>query len=65
MSSNRKNIIKFCELVDFINTKNAYLQKEKESFYNGGHSFEECYSEDIKILNTACDALEHYFKIIG
>jgi len=63
--TNKENIINFCQLVEFINTKNAYLQVQKEDFYYGGHPFEECFESDIEELDKACEALEHYIKIIG
>ena len=60
----QKQIIKFCNLVNFINHKSAYLQKEKENFYDGGHPFEECYYSDVSELNKACNDMEHLLKII-
>lgn len=44
------NIKRFCELICQINALNEFLDREKESFYDGGHSFEECYSSQIDEL---------------
>jgi hypothetical protein len=45
-----QNIKRFCEIVAEINELNKYLTQEIEKFYDGGHTFEECYSTDIKKL---------------
>jgi len=44
------NVSRFCELVLEINERNNKLKKERYNFYDGGHSFEDCYSSDIKEL---------------
>jgi hypothetical protein len=44
------DIKEFCRLIQRINELNEFLDKEKESFYDGGYSFEECYSTQINEL---------------
>lgn len=44
------NIKEFCRIVQRINELNQFLDEERESFYDGGHSFEECYSTQINEL---------------
>ena len=60
-----KEIIKFCQLVEFVNIKNAYLQKANADFYYGGYSFEDCYSTDIEALNKSCNEIKEIIRKIG
>lgn len=45
-----KDIKRFCELVTEIAEMNKKLDKERENFYDGGRSFEECNSYDLEEL---------------
>lgn len=58
------NIKRFCWLVSEINTINKYLDKERYNFYDGGHSFEECYENDIEELVELQNELKNLLKEI-
>jgi hypothetical protein len=45
------NIKRYCELILEINEYNKYLDAERDGFYYGGYSFEECHSHHISELN--------------
>jgi hypothetical protein len=55
-----ENIKRFCQIVENINDLNKKLDKERESFYDGGYSFEECNSVLIEDLVK----LQNEFKIL-
>lgn len=59
-----KNISRFCELVIEINTLSKILQKNNSNFYDGGHSFEECFEHDIKEISDLQDELKGILKTI-
>lgn len=45
-----ENIKRYCEVVEKINVVHKELDVEIANFYDGGHSFEECYSHLIEEL---------------
>lgn len=53
-----KKIKRFCELVSEINRLNKELDRERENFYDGGMSFEEC---NEYIINQLIE-LQNEFK---
>lgn len=59
-----KDISRFCELIVDVNALNGKLQKAQANFYDGGHSFSECNSVDIKELITAQAELKDLMKKI-
>ncbi len=42
---------RFCQLVKLINDKNEMLDKERDSFYDGGKSFNDIFESDLDELN--------------
>ncbi len=44
------NIKRFCEVISEINSLNRELSKERDNFYDGGYSFEECHERQLKDL---------------
>lgn len=67
MSSHDKQpeVSRFCELVSLINELNAKLQREYAAFYDGGHSFEECYATDIAERDAAQTELSEIIREIA
>jgi len=57
-------ITRYCELVEEINILNKRLKDAKQTFYDGGHSFEEVYKYDIEQLNALQKEFEECFIII-
>lgn len=57
------NIKEFCRVITRINELNEFLDKERESFYDGGHSFEECYSNLINELEDLQKEFRFLFRI--
>lgn len=57
-----KNIKRFCELILEINSTNKELDIERGNFYDGGHSFEECYDYKIKNLDRLQNELKGILK---
>jgi hypothetical protein len=55
-----ENIKRFCQIVENINDLNKKLDKERENFYDGGYSFEECNS----VLIEGLVKLQNEFKIL-
>ena len=45
-----ENIKRFCEVILEINTINKELDEERNNFYYGGYTFEECNATKIKEL---------------
>lgn len=58
-----KNIKRFCELVVEINRLNEKIQIEKANFYDGGHSFEECFSEPGELKVCEAEFAELFKKM--
>jgi hypothetical protein len=60
------NIKRFCQLVTEINDINQELDKEREVFYDGGNSFEECNQDKIEeivsLQNEMKNLSDNYFK---
>ena len=59
-----KNIKRFCEVISEINRINEELDKERASFYDGGHSFEKCNEYKINELVDLQDELKGLLKAI-
>lgn len=59
-----KNINRYCELVDEINSLNKNLKKERDDFYDGGHSFEDCYKSDLENLDILQNEFLSIFAIL-
>lgn len=59
-----KNIKRFCEVIFEIKTINKELDKEREDFYDGGYSFEECNSTKINELVDLQNELKGLLKEI-
>jgi hypothetical protein len=59
-----KNIKRFCELILEINIINNELDKERDNFYDGGYSFEECNECKINELVDLQNELKVYLKEI-
>ena len=59
-----KNIKRFCEVIFEIKTINKELDKEREDFYYGGYSFEECNEYKIKELVDLQNELKGLLKEI-
>lgn len=58
------DIKKFCRIVQRINELNQFLDEERESFYDGRHSFEECYSTQIAELEELQREFRFIFRIL-
>lgn len=56
------NIKRFCELQGMIAKINEDLDRERENFYDGGHSFEECNSHTIQELVELQDEFRALFR---
>lgn len=59
-----KNITRFCQLVNQINELTIRLEKEKDSYYDGGYSFEEVNSGLIKDIVDLQNELKTLIVII-
>lgn len=58
------NVTRFCELISNINSINSKLKTEKQNFYDGGHTFEDCYKDDIDQLIQYQTELKTLISII-
>ena len=52
-----EEIKEFCHLVIRINEVNCELDKDREDFYYGGHSFEQVFSHRFEFLKQLEDRL--------
>lgn len=59
-----KDIKRFCELINEINSINKQLDKERANFYDGGYSFEECNKYTIEELEKLETEFKKLFKVI-
>lgn len=59
-----KNINRYCELVDEINSLNKKLEKERNNFYDGGTSFEDCCKSDFEHLDRLQNEFLSIFSIL-
>lgn len=59
-----KDIKRFCELINEINSINKQLDKERANFYYGGYSFEECNKYTIEELEKLETEFKKLFKVI-
>lgn len=60
-----ENVNRFCELVLEINSANKKLNFERRTFYDGGHSFEECCKNDILELSNLQSELKQILRKIS
>lgn len=60
-----KNITEFCALVAEINDISNELRKQKDNFYDGGHSFEKVYEYQINDLIRAQSKFKGLLKVIN
>ena len=60
-----KNIMRFCALVAEIGDKSHNLRRQKDEFYDGGHSFEKVHNYEINELVELQEEFKHLFKLIN
>ena len=58
-------IKRFCELIGEISALNQRIDYERAIFYNGGHSFEECFESEFNELYKCQDELREIIKYIN
>ena len=59
-----KKSFKIGQTIKRIIELEEYLEKEEFNFYDGGHSFDECYSLEIEEYNSLLIALKKKFESI-
>lgn len=57
-------VAEYCVLITEISILSDYLQIQKETFYDGGYSFENCYDSDIIKLENLTERFSYLHKII-